>query len=120
MITVVAWLLGGIALAALAGLAVLTARVAALRTAAATLRAQLDEAAAAQVQLAELRAHLVSLRHDIRGILSPALLVADRLLTHQEPHVRRAGEVMVRTVERASLRLAETRQDQDPPVRQGA
>ena len=77
-------------------------------------RAKLDEAAAAQVTLAELRGHLSGLRHDIRGILSPALLVADRLINHEEPGVRRAGEVMVRTVDRAIVRLSETRLDQEP------
>ena len=82
----------------------------------ARLQEQLDVAATAQVTLAELRVHLSSLRHDIRGILSPALLVADRLLAHEEPAVRRAGEVITRTVERASTRLAETRLDQVAPV----
>ena len=32
-----------------------------------------------------------TLRHDIRGILSPALLTADRLLNHADPAVKRAG-----------------------------
>jgi len=46
------------------------------------------------------------LRHDLRGILSPALLVADGLTSHEDPKVRRAGEVIVRTVERAAARLS--------------
>jgi hypothetical protein len=45
------------------------------------------------------------LRHDLRGILSPALLMADRLLAHDDPAVKRAGEVIARTVERATARL---------------
>ena len=83
------------------------------RQAAVHLRSQLTDAGAAQVKLADLRAHLSGLRHDIRGILSPALLVADKLTGHDEPGIRRAGEVMVRTVDRATTRLAETRLDQD-------
>jgi hypothetical protein len=35
------------------------------------------------------------------------MLVADRLLSHEDPVVRRAGEVVTRTVERAAARLAD-------------
>lgn len=42
------------------------------------------------------------LRHDIRSALSPALLTADRLLTHTDPAVQRAGNIMVTAVERAA------------------
>jgi hypothetical protein len=48
------------------------------------------------------------LRHDLRGVLSPALLTADRLLNHADPKVKRAGEIMVRAVERASELLTES------------
>ncbi len=104
--------IGGFAAGALAAIALMFRRIRAERTLSAALRCQLDGAVAAQVQLADLRTHLSSLRHDIRGILSPVLLMADRLLNHEEPGVRRAGDVMVRTVERATARLAETRLDQ--------
>ncbi len=57
-----------------------------------------------------LEAKTSSLRHDLRGILSPALLTAERLLGHEDPVIKRAGEMMVKTVERASERLAETKQ----------
>lgn len=50
------------------------------------------------------------LRHDLRGILSPAMLIADRLMAHADPSVQRAGEVIGRTVERATARLAEKKQ----------
>ena len=60
-------------------------------------------------RLQALEARTSSLRHDLRGILSPALLTAERLLGNDDPVVRRAGEVMVKTVERASARLAETK-----------
>ena len=104
----------GLLIGLLAATAWFRPRLAAARAAADALSTELAGVAAAQVQLAELRAHLSGLRHDIRGILSPALLVSDRLLSHDEPHVRRAGEVMVRTVDRATARLTETRLDQEP------
>jgi hypothetical protein len=50
-----------------------------------------------------------ALRHDLRGILSPAMLIADRLQSHADPAVQRAGAVVMRTVERAAARLAETK-----------
>lgn len=64
-------------------------------------------------ELRELRAQVASLRHDVRGMLSPALLVADRLSEHADPAVRRAGQTVIRTVERVTARLAETRLGQD-------
>jgi len=39
--------------------------------------------------------------HDVRGILTPVLLQADRLRKHTDPAVRRAGESLVQAVERA-------------------
>lgn len=88
-------------------------RVAAQERAAKTLRDQLDAAGAAQIHLAELRAQVSSLRHDLRGILSPALLTADRLVNSEDPAIRKAGEVVIRTVERAAARLAESKLSQD-------
>ena len=110
------WLLAGAALGALAAWAWMRPRLIAHGAQVATLRAQLAEAGAAQVRLAEVQAQLAKLRHDVRGILSPAMLVSDRLLTHEEAQVRRAGEVVVHAVERASARLAETRLDQEAPA----
>ena len=50
---------------------------------------------------------LRSLRHDLRGILAPALMTADRLLmSTQDPMAKRAAEAMVETIERAEKRLA--------------
>lgn len=47
------------------------------------------------------------LRHDLRGILSPALMTADRLLmSTEDPLAKRAAETMVETIERAEKRLA--------------
>ncbi len=73
------------------------------------LREAMTEGELTRVRLAALETQVAALRHDLHGILSPALLTADRLLNSPDPSVRRAGEVMVRTVERATARLAETK-----------
>ncbi len=99
--------LAGVAAGVLGAFLWFRPRLAAQRGEAATLRARLAELSAARGQLAELRQQVSTLRHDVRGVLSPALLVADGLLNHAEPKVKRAGEVIVRTVERTSERLAE-------------
>ena len=63
-------------------------------------------------RLAELEAATASLRHDVRGMLAPALLVTDRLLSHSDPKVVKAGETVVKSVRRAEQRLVETRDPQ--------
>ena len=67
---------------------------------------------AAIVEPEDISVTIKALRHDLRGILSPAMLIADRLQTHADPAVQRAGEVVMRTVERAAARLAETKDGQ--------
>lgn len=62
-----------------------------------------------RARLTALEATTSSLRHDIRGLLSPALLVSDRLLAHSDPKVVRAGETVVRAIARATERLVATR-----------
>lgn len=62
-----------------------------------------------RTRLAALEATISSLRHDLRGILAPALLVADRLLGHADPKVVKAGETVVKSVRRAEARLQETK-----------
>ncbi len=49
---------------------------------------------------------MARLRHDLRGILSPALLLADRLSMSDDPLARRTAEAMILTVERAEQALA--------------
>jgi len=61
-------------------------------------------------RLAELEAATSSLRHDLRGMLAPALLVSDRLLAHSDPKVVKAGETVVKAIRRAEERLAATKQ----------
>ena len=85
-----------------------------LRDQEAALRERVRLAEQAQARLAELEANTSSLRHDLRGILSPSLMLADRLLDNADPKVRRAGEVMIQTVDRCSERLGQTRTG--PPV----
>lgn len=69
-----------------------------------------EESDVTSERLAVLEAATSSLRHDIRGMLSPALLVADRLLAHPDPLVVRAGETVVKAVRRAEARLKETKE----------
>ncbi len=56
-------------------------------------------------RLAELEATTSVLRHDLRGILAPALLVVDRLLAHSDPKVAKAGETVLKAITRAEERL---------------
>lgn len=63
-----------------------------------------------QARLDEYRTAVATLRHDIRGALSPALMMSDRLLGHADPAVQRSGQAVVRSVERATSLLAANRQ----------
>ena len=65
----------------------------------------------ARAEQAEARAQaqdrdISRLRHDLRGILSPALLLADRLSASADPLARRTAEVVISTIERAEQALA--------------
>lgn len=60
-------------------------------------------------RLIQLEEATSSLRHDVRGMLAPALLVTDRLLAHADPKVVKAGETVVKAVRRAEERLSSTR-----------
>ncbi len=60
-------------------------------------------------RLATLERLTTSLRHDVRGMLSPAMLVADRLVSHADPKVARSGETVVQAITRTTERLAATR-----------
>ncbi len=53
-------------------------------------------------RLAALGTAVARISHDLRGILSPALLTAERLQMSQEPSIKRAGDTLVRAVERAT------------------
>ena len=53
-------------------------------------------------RLAALGTAVAKVNHDLRGILSPAMLTAERLQAHPDPAVKRAGDVLVRAVDRAA------------------
>jgi signal transduction histidine kinase len=53
-------------------------------------------------RLAALGTAVAKINHDLRGILSPALLTAERLQMNQDPAIKRAGDTLVRAVERAT------------------
>lgn len=53
-------------------------------------------------RLAALGAALAKVGHDLRGILAPAMLSAERLQGSGDPALRRTGDSIARTVERAT------------------
>jgi signal transduction histidine kinase len=59
-------------------------------------------------RLAAIGTAMAKVSHDLRGILSPALLAAERLQSSQDPAVRRGGDILVLSVERATGLLRET------------
>lgn len=65
----------------------------------------LERAAIAEARILKLVSAAAEMRHDLRGILSPAMLTADRLALSQDPVSRRTGEAMISTIERADERL---------------
>lgn len=68
------------------------------------------EAAGLRNRLQAYRAHTAALRHDLRGVLSPALMMSDRLLNHADPAVQRAGTAVVRSIDRATSLLTGSRE----------
>ena len=62
--------------------------------------------AAAQARIDAVEAGVASLRHDLRGALSPALILSDRLVASTDPAIRKAGEAVVRSIEQASALIA--------------
>jgi signal transduction histidine kinase len=59
-------------------------------------------------RLAAVGTAVAKMSHDLRGILSSALLVADRLTMSREPATLQAGEVIVRAVHRATALVQQT------------
>lgn len=58
--------------------------------------------ATVEARLADVETRAATLRHDLRGVLSPALMVTDRLLRNPDPAIQRAGQAIVRSVDRAT------------------
>ncbi|MCW3474822.1 ATP-binding protein [Limobrevibacterium gyesilva] len=56
----------------------------------------------AQARETELAAALSRLGHDLRGALSPALLMAERLEANADPAVKQAGTVVAQAMDRAA------------------
>ena len=53
-------------------------------------------------RLAGLGTVVAKVSHDLRGILTPALLSAERLMLNPDPRIQRAGETLVQAVDRAT------------------
>lgn len=70
--------------------------------------------AAAQARADEIEARASGLRHDLRGALSPALILSDRLLASTDPAIRKAGEAVVRSIEQASALIAASKVLEQP------
>jgi signal transduction histidine kinase len=70
-------------------------------------------------RLAGLGTVVAKVSHDLRGILTPALLSAERLQMHADPRVRRSGEVLAQAVDRAAdlvRRTLEYAREGPPPL----
>ena len=60
-------------------------------------------------RLAEIEALFSSARHDIRGMLTPMLLIADRLAMHTDEKVLRCANTLISSIKRIDERLAATK-----------
>jgi signal transduction histidine kinase len=70
-------------------------------------------------RLAALGTVVAKVSHDLRGILTPALLIAERLQLNPDPKVRRAGETLAQAVDRATdlvRRTLDYAREGPPPV----
>ncbi|MGA3401169.1 MAG: hypothetical protein ABSC95_18295 [Acetobacteraceae bacterium] len=63
---------------------------------------------AAQARVEELERLVSELRHDLRGAISPAVLIADRLRQSSDPSVQRSGKTIGIVVERVLAVLEAT------------
>ncbi len=70
--------------------------------------------AAAQARADEIEARASILRHDLRGALSPALILSDHLVASTDPTIRKAGEAVVRSIEQASALIAASKVLEQP------
>jgi signal transduction histidine kinase len=99
-------LLAALAAAAAAGLVLHAVLLAQIARPMAALQGQVDDgassAAAMAARLSDVETRAASMRHDLRGVLSPALMVTDRLINNPEPTVQRAGQAVIRSIERAT------------------
>ena len=61
-------------------------------------------------RVATLEALVSKTRHDVNGALTPALMVADRLRSSEDPAMKAAGEKIVASILRATQILKDTRE----------
>ncbi len=93
-----------------------------ISTAARELKTMQDELRAAlwrNARLAAVGTAVAKIAHDLRNILSSALLVADRLQDVEDPLVKRAARMLIPSVERASQLVTSTvdfAREGPPPV----
>lgn len=67
----------------------------------AAMQSELRAALWRNARLAAIGTAVAKVSHDLRGVLSPAMLAAERLQMSKDPATSRAGEILVRAVERA-------------------
>jgi signal transduction histidine kinase len=63
---------------------------------------------AARARIERLEIMVSTLRHDLRGAISSTSLIADALLTNNDPIIRRSGQRIATTVERIMTLLDAT------------
>ncbi len=88
----------------------------------ADMQADLQSALWREARLAALGTAVAKMSHDLRGILTPAMLAADRLALHSpDPQSRAAGDAVIRAVQNATNLaqsvLAFAREGPPPPAR---
>lgn len=86
----------------------------------AAMQAELRAALWRNARLAALGTAVAKISHDVRGILSTALLVAERLAQARDPAVQRSGQTLIRSVQDASDLIRTTldfAREGPPPLR---
>ncbi len=67
-----------------------------------------QQAASDGARVEQLEALVSRLRHDLRGVITPAALVGDQLRVHKDPAMQRAGTRIGEMVDRVLQTLDET------------
>jgi len=74
----------------------------------AAMQRELRAALAQKAHLAALGTAVAKINHDLRGILSSALLVSDQLETSEDPDVRRMAPTLITAIDRAVAMCSQT------------
>lgn len=53
------------------------------------------------------KSEIQQLGHDLRNILAPAMMLAERLTMNQDPAIRRAGKMILDSLDRATAAIKE-------------